>query len=249
MKRPSAYRAIAVILAAFAAVMVLPLAGYSHAQEAEEAEEAEKGPQTRVGIPGIFVRQAATKEGMVVLGYRGANESVGRIWLALDINMTVYQGYNTKFSREDVSLKLPDDTMVPLTNREEYYANRAAINAMNSRLAVQSDNLNYLPATSLATCIIGFFPDPMERTSILTRDQIDLAPSRGCRGRFYFKMEDGVQLGQHFLLVRLVDEDVVIPFKIMTKEETKEAEKKLKQARKEEKQRRKAMKQAKKAEG
>jgi len=175
--------------------------------------------------------------------------AIGKNWMSLDIALTVFDGYNTKFAREDVSLKLPDDTMVPLASREEFNKNRALINSLNTRAEVQGDSLNYLPSKALLNCIIGFFPDPLETTSILTRDEIDLDPVRGCRGRFYFELEDGIQLGQHFLLVRLVDQDVVVPFKIMTKEEAKVAEKELKEMRKAEKAKRKAEKKAKKDEG
>lgn len=234
----SRYRVAAVTLTVLAVLAMSSLTSYSYAQEGDGSKT------TKVGVPGIFVRQAVTEAGVVVMGYRAANQSVGGKILGLEVRLTVNQGFNTKLSREDVALKLPDGTMVPLMTREEFVNNRSAINAVNARANVQSDTLDYLPARAEMNCIIGFFPDPMERTSILTRDKIDLDPTRGCAGAFYFMIEDGITLGQHFLLVRLVDEDVVVPFTIMTKEEQKEAEKKLKEMRKAEKAKRKAEKQA-----
>jgi hypothetical protein len=213
------------------------------------AAEGDGEAKTKVGVPGLYVRQATTQEGVVVMGYRAANMAIGRNWMSLDIAMTVYEGFNTTFSRDDVALKLPDGRVVPLAGREEFLENRSLINSLNKRASVQGDSVAYLPAKAATACLIGFFPDPLDQTSIMIRDEVDLTPTLGCYGRFYFQLDEGIQLGQHFMLVRLVDEDVVVPFTIMTKEEAKVAEKKLKQARKDEKKKRKAEKKAMKENG
>ena len=50
-----------------------------------------------------------------------------------------------------------------------------------------------------------------------------------CVGRLYFVIPDGIEYGQHFLDIQLPGQVMKVPFKIMTKEDLKEAKAMVKQ--------------------
>ena len=55
----------------------------------------------------------------------------------------------------------------------------------------------------------------------LAFDQVDVADNRASFGRLFFKIPGGIQIGQHWLVVKFASSEVHVPFRILTKEEEK----------------------------
>ena len=52
-------------------------------------------------------------------------------------------------------------------------------------------------------------------------DQVGLDSQRGCMGRIFFQVPDGIARGQHWLNVKFAQSLVRVPFRILTEEEYK----------------------------
>ena len=107
------------------------------------------------------------------------------------------------------------------TTREAF--NKADLRALDARANQVRDSLNYFPSVANQACRLGFFTDFGTPQRGLAYDQVSLDYRRGCLGRLYFQIPDGIVYGQYFLDVKFADSVVRVPFKIMTKEELKEA--------------------------
>lgn len=192
-----------------------------------------------VVIEGKFVRRAVTDEGVVVVGFKTATFSVGEEWMLLQIAMTTRSGHQAAISRDDVTLIDPSGKTIPLASQESFRQGGGKIRSLDKRANIQRDKMNYLPSEANLPVRIGFFSDPSNPARSLLRDQVELVPSQGAFGQFYFLIPEGIQYGNHLLNVQFEDGVIQVPFRIMTRDEQKEFTKLWKQMQKEEKARKK----------
>ena len=217
-------------LRATAAGAVL-LGGFGIGVAADEQTPAKAGEQA--GVEGTFVRVAENQEGWVVIGYRVANESVGKEWVMLDIGMTVQRGVkDQKITRDQIKLVTPDKKVIPLATQQEVQKARNDLAAMVARANMMDDSINYFPAGVTKPCRIGFFSDPAQTMRGLAFDQVDLNSLSACVGKVFFHVPGGIQLGNYNVDVVFKDSIVRVPMDIMTKDQAKEFEKKWKEEKK-----------------
>jgi hypothetical protein len=215
----------------------------SVATPAAAAEKPAPAPTTVVKAPqptvpeiftleGQFVRVAYNNEGFVTLGYRLANDSVGDEWMLLQAGVTLRQGvkYQT-ILRDAFSLKTPDGKTIPLATQKEY-GSAGYLPALNKKATIVKDSLNYFPVGANRPCAFQLFAD-LGRGNPLSFDQVDLADNRACVGRLFFKVPGGIAIGQHWLVVKFAGSEIQVPFRILTKEETKEFSKRWEDLKKE----------------
>jgi len=207
------------------------------------AQENAEG-KAHLSFPGEYVRRVQNDEAVVVLGYRTANGSIGQEWLMVEVSMTVLPGHNMTLKREDFWLTTPDGSRVDLATQEEFNKGSGAVRALDARANISRDSLNYLPKRANMPCRIGFFSDASTPARGLTFTQFSMNPDSACGGRLYWIIPDGIKYGQHFLNIQLPDQVMKVPFKIMTKEDLKEAKAMVKEWEKEQKAAKKAAKQA-----
>jgi hypothetical protein len=207
------------------------------------AQENAEG-KAHLSFPGEYVRRVQNDEAVVVLGYRTANASVGQEWLMVEISMTVLPGRNLTLTRDDFWLTTPDGNRVDLATQEEFNKGSGAVRALDARANIGRDSLNYLPTQANIPCRIGFFSDASTPARGLTYTQFSMNPSSACGGRLYWIVPEGIKYGQHFLNIQLPDQVMNVPFKIMTKDELKEAKAMVKEWQNEQKAAAKAEKEA-----
>ena len=237
MKINSRFRLKLLVVAVCAAATLLP--GSPGA-----AQEADAEGKAHLSFPGEYVRRVANDTAVVALGYRTANASVGPEWVMVEISMTVFPGNNMTLTRDDFWLTTPNGTRVDLASQEEYNKASAEVRVLDARANVSRDSLNYLPTQANMPCRIGFFSDPSTPTRGLTFTQFSMNPSSFCAGRLYWHIPDGIEYGQHYLNIQLPDQVMRVPFKIMTKDELKEAKAMVKEWKQEQKAAAKAAKKA-----
>ncbi len=195
--------------------------------------QEEDAPQ-KVGVKGEFVRYGYNDEGWVVLGYRAANDSVGKEWLLLDVGITLKKGVkNQQLTPDELSLIAPDGSVIPLASQQEYAAAAGSLAGLEKKANKMGDSINYFPPGTNQPCRIGFFTSTSQPNRGPVYDFVELSWERACVGRLYFQVPGGIQYGRYFLDVKFDDSAVQAPFLIMTKEELKENKKKYKELEKE----------------
>jgi len=223
-------------MTAVTTVLIIAFGGWA---AAEEETAAQAGEQT--GVQGTFVRVATNQEGWVVLGYRIANESVGKDWMVLDVGMTVVKGTNAqKITRDDIKLVTPNHEVIWLPTQEEFEKVRGYVVPLAKRAAQAGDSIYYFPASANAPCRIEFFAEQGEGgpRDLLARvklayDEVLVSSNQACVGRVYFEVPGGIQYGLYNFDVKFSNSIVRVPMKIMTIERAKEFTKEWKKARKE----------------
>jgi hypothetical protein len=180
-------------------------------------------PIPQSGVPqimtleGKFVRVAYNNEGYVILGYQIANRTVGDEWIMLDVGMTLMERVRDyRLKREAVTLDTPDGTL-PLPSIEEYRANEAKLQALQQRMKVQRDSIDYFPPWTHGANRLGFFADLGSRA--LPWDETEVTNSRACLGQLYFHIPGGTKYGQYWLNVKFAESVVRVPFRLFTKDE------------------------------
>jgi len=197
------------------------------------AGAAEDPGPTRLAPKGELVRVAHNNEGWITLGYRMANSSVGQDWMLIELGLTVIAAKNNQtLDRESISLSTPDGKTIPLASQVEF--TQANLRSLDARANTVRDSINYFPVGSRGACRIGFFTDVSKRRG-MAWDTVTVDYRTACLGRVYFEIPGGIQLGQHFLNVQFKEGLIRVPFKIMTKDELKEAVKEFDQMVKESK--------------
>src|SRR5262245_53783863 len=162
-------------------------------------------------LEGTYVRAAYNNEGYGILGYRLANESIGQEWMLLEFGTTVRDGVPAyKLTRDALSLETPDGKTVPLASTQEY-REAERVRALLSREKVQRDSINYFPPSARQGCRIGFFAE-LDGPA-MAWDEVELANTRGCVGRLFFKVPGGIAYGQHWLNVKFANSVVRVPFR------------------------------------
>lgn len=210
--------------AAFLTMIAMAVFGFGTAaalaeEEAAPETEAEAAPNPiHVDAKGATVRLAYNDEGWIVLGYKAANNSVDEKWMLLEIGMTLMKGQaNQTCSRGQIALLTPSGLVIPMATQKEF-AEAGHLKALNRRGDMQRDTINYFPRGTSTPCRIGYFSDPTD-SSLKPFDQFELAYGRGCLGRIFFNLPDGIQKGQYYLVVHLDNSTIHVPFKIADNKE------------------------------
>jgi hypothetical protein len=173
-------------------------------------------------LMGQFVRVAYNNEGFVTLGYRAAQESIGEEWALLEVGLTMRSpAKDFTLKREHLSIKTPDGSTIGLATQKEY-AEAGYLRALNQRMRVMRDSINYFPVEANRACSIQFYANLGGAGPQLAYDQVELSTTRGCVGRLYFHVPGGIKVGQHWLNVNFGESEVQVPFRILTKEEAKQ---------------------------
>ena len=191
------------------------------------AEETPKVVAPQPTVPEVFtlmgqyVRVAYNNSGFVTLGYRMAQEAVGEEWALLEVGLTTRRpAKDFTLKRENISIKTPDGTVIPLATQKEYAA-AGYCTSLNMRAKVQRDSINYFPQDVTRPCSMQFFANLGQGGPQIARDEVELSYDRGCVGRLYFHIPGGIKVGQHWLNVNFDGSEVQVPFRILTKDEAK----------------------------
>ena len=171
-------------------------------------------------IEGKFVRVAYNNEAYAILGYQIANRTIGNEWIMLDTGFTLMEKTpDYKLKREAISLTTPDDTTLPLPSIKEYRENEAKVQALQNRLKVQRDSINYFPPWVHGVNRLGFFSDLGSRA--MPWDEADVSNDRACMGQLYFHIPGGTKFGQYWLNVKFAQGVLRVPFRLLTEDEEK----------------------------
>jgi hypothetical protein len=218
---PMTFRSFA-IPAAFALAMSTFVAATPQSQSTQKPQI--QVPIPSPGVPQImtledqYVRVAYNNEGYGILGYRAANEFVGKDWLLLEVGATLRENQPTYvLKRSAITVSTPDGKTVPMPTNAEYQ--QVDLRAMEQQANSINDPVGYFPPTVKGTCRLSFFAQPTGGARAF--DEVELTSSRGCVGRLFFKIPGGLQYGQHFLNIQFAGSLVRVPFRIFTKEEAK----------------------------
>jgi len=175
-------------------------------------------------LEGEFVRIAYNNEGFATIGYRMAQEEVGKDWVLLAVGITLRKPTKDfTMKRASLSLTTPDGKRLPLPTQQQYQG--ANLQALNMRAQVMNDSINYFPPDASQPCAIKFFAN-LDSAFPLAYDQTELSWQRVCLGRLYFNVPGGIQLGQHFLNIKFANSELQVPFRTLSKEDEKVLRKK-----------------------
>jgi hypothetical protein len=179
------------------------------------ATDEEPAAAQKVMAKGSFVRIGYNDEGWVTLGYRTANHSVGEEWMVLDVGLTLQRGVpSQKLKRTDIALLTPSGKVITLASQEDF-REAGYLRGLNRRASVARDPIDYFPASVRSACPINFFANPTGDLGVrLAGDVLELGPSRGCTGRLYFHLPDGIEVGPYNLGVKFTHTMIRVPFEI-----------------------------------
>jgi hypothetical protein len=222
---------LALLIAGVISTGALAAAGGAQTQEKPKVQIPQPGVPEIMTIEGRYVRAAYNNEGYVILGYRLANESLGKEWMLLEVGTTLRDDVpDYTLKRDALSLETPDGKTIPLPTEQEYRQS-SEVRALQMREKVQRDSINYFPPSAHRACAIGFFRDLEDRRP-LSWDEVELSPERACLGRIFFRIPGGIAYGQHWLNVKFQDSLIRVPFRILTEEEDKLLDKNFKDIKK-----------------
>jgi hypothetical protein len=199
------------------AVLVSPLR--AGGQQKPTVQIPNPGTPQIMTMEGKFVRAAYNNEAYVILGYQIANRTIGNEWIMLDTGMTLMEkikDYTLK--REAVSLDTPDGHL-ELPSIKEYRENEGKVQALQQRLKVQRDSIDYFPPWVHGVNRLGFFSDLNSRA--MPWDQVEVSNDRACMGQLYFHIPGGTKYGQYWLNITFAQTTVRVPFRLLTEEEEK----------------------------
>lgn len=212
--------------ASLVAVLVCALAGSGAAMGQEQPAQV-TSPQPTVPevftLMGQFVRVAYNNEGFATMGYRLAQERVGKEWIMLVAGVTLRKPTpEYRLKREHIWVTTPDGTKVPLATQQEYAGGGAEARSLTRRAKAVKDSINYFPVEADQPCGLQFFADPGSPGNQLAFNETVLTWNRACAGRLFFKIPGGVKVGQHWLNIRFAGSELQVPFRILTEEEEKQ---------------------------
>lgn len=185
-------------------------------------------------LQGQYVRIAYNNEGFASLGYRMAQDQIGKEWVLLMVGITLRKPTpDYPLKREDISITTPDGKTIPLATQKEYSEGMGAVRALNQRAKVSRDSIDYFPLEADQACAIQFFADVGGPGRQLAFDEVELSWRRACLGRLFFRVPGGIQVGQHWLNIRFANSALQVPFRTLTKEEEKQLEKHWEEIKKE----------------
>jgi hypothetical protein len=205
-------------LAGVAAACALAMPGQARVQQ-PTVQIPNPGVPQIMTLEGKFVRVAYNNEGYVILGYQIANRTIGSDWIMLDVGLTLMEGVKDyTLKREALSLDTPDGTL-PLPSIKEYRENEAKVQALQMRMKVQRDSINYFPPWTHGVNRLGMFADLGSKA--MPWDQADVSDDRACMGQLYFHVPAGTKYGQYWLNVKFPQSVLRVPFRLLTEEEEK----------------------------
>ena len=187
-------RSMSKAVVAVSVACLVTMGGAHGQQQTGGVQIPQPGVPQVMTLEGKFVRVAYNNEGYVILGYQIANRTVGQDWIMLDVGMTLMErvpDYN--LTRDAVSLDTPDGTL-PLPSIEEYRKNESKVQALQNRLKVQRDSINYFPPWTHGVNRLGFFSDLGSRA--MPWDQAEVNNDRAAMGQLYFHVPGGTKYGQ-----------------------------------------------------
>ncbi len=203
------------LLALVSVISTRPLAAPGDTQ-APQIEIPKPGVPQIMTLEGAYIRVAYNNEGYAILGYRIANLSIGEEWMLLEFGTTLRDRVpRYKLTRDALSLETPDGKTIPMASVVDYRA--ANLTALQNRMKVQRDSINYFPPMANQACRIGFYSELTNRA--MAYEEVELSNNRACVGQLFFKIPGGIAYGQHWLNVKFQNSVVRVPFRILTKEE------------------------------
>ena len=141
--------------------------------------------------------------------------------MLLEVGLTMRSpAKNFTLKREHLSIKTPDGTTIPLATQKQY-AEAGYLRALNQRMRVMRDSINYFPVEATRGCSIQFFANLGGAGPSSPTTRWSSSTDRGCVGRLYFHVPGGIKVGQHWLVVNFGESVVEVPFRTLTKEEAK----------------------------
>ena len=171
-------------------------------------------------LEGKFVRVAYNNEAYAILGYQIANRTVGNEWIMLDTGMTLMENVKRyELRREAISLDVPGGATLPLPSIEEYRENEGKVQALQQRLKVQRDSINYFPPWVHGVNRLGFFSDLGSRA--MPWDEAEVNNDYACMGQLYFHIPGGTKYGQYWLNIKFAQSVLRVPFRLLTEDEEK----------------------------
>lgn len=184
-------------------------------QASPTATISDPGVPEVVSVKGKFIRVAYNDEGFVVVGFMSPNRAIGGEWMLLDFGATLLDTTpNYTLTRDAITLETPDGQTIPMAS---VIAQRGGNTKALQRRARENPAIAYFPTFASEPCSIPFFYDAF--TSLPPVGQVELSIHRGCYGRIFFHLPDGIALGQYWLDVKFASSVVRVPFNVMTPEE------------------------------
>lgn len=173
----------------------------------------EPGVPEVISVKGKFIRVAYNDEGFVVVGFMSPNRALGGEWMLLDFGATLLDKTpNYTLTRDAISLETPDGKAFPMASIIDQRG--GATEALQWRALRENPAMGYFPTFASEPCSIPFFYDEFSR--LLPVGEVELSVHRGCYGRIFFHLPDGIALGQYWLNVKFANSIVRVPFTIMT---------------------------------
>lgn len=173
----------------------------------------EPGVPEVISVKGKFIRVAYNDEGFVVVGFMSPNRALGGEWMLLDFGATLLDKTpNYTLTRDAISLETPGGQTIPLAPVIEQRG--GATEALQWRAIRENPAMAYFPTFASEPCSIPFFYDEFAR--LLPVGEVELSVHRGCYGRIFFHLPDGIALGQYWLNVKFAASVVRVPFTVMT---------------------------------
>ena len=123
--------------------------------------------------------------------------------------------------REHLSIKTPDGSTIGLATQKEY-AEAGYLRALNQRMRVMRDSINYFPVEANRALQHPVLRQPRRGGPQLAYDQVELSTTRGCVGRLYFHLPGGSKSASTGSTSPSARAMVQLPFRILTKEEAKQ---------------------------
>jgi len=185
-------------------------------------------------LQGQYVRIAYNNEGFASLGYRMAQDQIGKEWMLLEVGITLRKPTpDSRLKREDLSITTPDGKTIPLATQKEYSEGLGAVRNLSQRAKVIRDSIDYFPLEADQVCAIQFFADIGGAGHQLAFDEVELSWHRACLGRLFFRVPGGIQVGQHWLNIRFANSSLQVPFRTLTPDEEKQFRKHWEEIKKE----------------
>jgi len=157
---------------------------------------------------GKFVLRENVTTAEVVLGYKYADNAIGREWLILELALTSPGGKSAKFERENIWVRTPAGVQVPAASQKAFGEAYGTLRSQISQADVMRDPMDYFPPNRIA-CSIDFFVPPGAGVSY---DQVSVNDNRECQGKLYFYIPGGIQSGRYVLGMDLTEDEIRIPF-------------------------------------
>ena len=170
---------------------------------------------TPTDTPGIdelgrYILRQEGPEVDAVLGYRFATNSIGSDWLLLEVNLSSPRQRSAEIMREDVWVRTPDGTKVPLASQKLFGEDYGALRPVIDKANIQRDPMDYFPPNR-RDCRVQFFVGPGNGVAF---DSVSVNDRRACQGKLFFKIPGSVQPGRWTLGIDLEESQVRIPFEI-----------------------------------